>query len=379
MNIQVTENIIVIETNGVFSSIGGGGAVDSVNGYTGDVTLVANDVGAYSKSESDNLLSDKVDKEAGKGLSTNDYSNADKVKVSKIITDGAGDKYLSDDGNYKTVSSGGGGMSMTVIDYDPTLPANQTVETIGIDQAFPVAGTCTISGNTVTVATTVSGRVCVGLPLSTDAEFEFDINIVGRGVFFLKDSDDYINVIASPKNVAYHMILKVSEVTITQGISAGNGTGQTYGKTTQEMPINTTLKFMTGEAMMFLETGLSTIQEVRDLLAGNGMSEQDINDTIAAYTSTNWLSYQASSRLESFAIPKEFNMIYFCAIGLNTGDTFTIGVTKNGNITYNVPSGLSDGTYLKALGNCTLLGKSMKTGDFLQLYNNGQDGILIGQ
>ena len=114
MNIElvIINNIIELQTTGLpYTPPHGGGAVDSVNGKTGDVTLVANDVGAYSKSESDNLLSGKVDKEAGKGLSTNDYTNADKTKVSKIVTDGLGDKYLSDDGNYKTVSGGGGGVS----------------------------------------------------------------------------------------------------------------------------------------------------------------------------------------------------------------------------------------------------------------------------
>lgn len=274
---------------------------------------------------------------------------------------------------------GSGGMSMTVIDYDPSLPANQTVTTIGIDQAFPVAGTCTISGNTVTVATPVNNAAIIGLPLSTDAEFEFDINIVGRAVYFLKNSDDFNAVLSNPNNVAYHAVMKATHNAISQSISAGNGTAATYGKSTQEMPINTTLKFMTGEAMILLETGLSTMQEVRDMLAGMGMSEQDINDTIAAYTSVNFLTYNSANRLESFKIPKEFNMIYFYVAGLNTGDTFTIGVTKNNATAYSVPSGLSDGTYLKALGNCTLLGKSMRTGDFLQVYNDSQDGILIRQ
>lgn len=161
MNIElvIINNIIELQTTGLpyTPPHGGGGAVDSVNGKTGDVTLDAADVGAYSKSESDSLLgnkadnnsistvgysndyndldnkptiptiptdvsaftndagyltqhqdiSGKVDKEVGKGLSTNDYSNADKTKVSLIVTNGLGDKYLSDDGNYKTVSGGG--------------------------------------------------------------------------------------------------------------------------------------------------------------------------------------------------------------------------------------------------------------------------------
>lgn len=46
------------------------------------------------------LLNQKVDKEEGKGLSSNDYSDSDKSKVDKIITSGEGDKYLSDNGKY---------------------------------------------------------------------------------------------------------------------------------------------------------------------------------------------------------------------------------------------------------------------------------------
>ena len=160
MNIElvIANNIIELQTTGLpYTPPHGGGAVDSVNGKTGDVTLDADDLDAYTKSETNSLLatkantsdlsavatsgsyddldnkptiptiptdvsaftndagyltqhqdiSGKVDKEAGKGLSTNDYSNADKTKVSLIDASGVGDKYLSDDGIYKTVSGGG--------------------------------------------------------------------------------------------------------------------------------------------------------------------------------------------------------------------------------------------------------------------------------
>ena len=159
IEVVIVNDVIELHTTGLpyTPPHGGGGAVDSVNGKTGDVTLDADDLDAYTKSETNSLLatkantsdlsavatsgsyddldnkptiptiptdvstftndagyltqhqdiSGKVDKEAGKGLSTNDYSNADKTKVSKIIIDGVGDKYLSDDGNYKTVSGGG--------------------------------------------------------------------------------------------------------------------------------------------------------------------------------------------------------------------------------------------------------------------------------
>lgn len=45
-------------------------------------------------------LSGKVDKVEGKGLSTNDYTNTDKAKVDKIVTNGDGKKFLANDGTY---------------------------------------------------------------------------------------------------------------------------------------------------------------------------------------------------------------------------------------------------------------------------------------
>ena len=44
----------------------------------------ANEVGAYSTSETDDLLNDKVDKETGKGLSENDFTDALKTKLDGI-------------------------------------------------------------------------------------------------------------------------------------------------------------------------------------------------------------------------------------------------------------------------------------------------------
>lgn len=45
----------------------------------------------------------KVDKEAGKGLSTNDFTNADKAKTDLIKTDLASDVFLAGDGTYKEI------------------------------------------------------------------------------------------------------------------------------------------------------------------------------------------------------------------------------------------------------------------------------------
>lgn len=48
-------------------------------------------------------INKKVDKVDGKGLSTNDYTNADKAKVDKIVTNGIGDKFLGSDGIYHEI------------------------------------------------------------------------------------------------------------------------------------------------------------------------------------------------------------------------------------------------------------------------------------
>lgn len=64
------------------------------------------------------LLNQKVDKEEGKGLSSNDYSDSDKSKVDKIITSGEGDKYLSDNGEYLEVKGGSFVWDMTFAEQE---------------------------------------------------------------------------------------------------------------------------------------------------------------------------------------------------------------------------------------------------------------------
>lgn len=74
--------------------------------------VTASQVGAYSKDETDDLLDDKVDKVTGKGLSTNDYTTAEKTKLagieegannyvlpSDVVQDSA---YVHTDNNYTT-------------------------------------------------------------------------------------------------------------------------------------------------------------------------------------------------------------------------------------------------------------------------------------
>jgi len=170
-------------------------AVDSVNGKTGEVTLTASDVGALpddttipsKTSDLDNdsnfvvdanyvhtdnnydatakgivdgvtaALADKVDKVQGKGLSTNDYTDADKAEVAKVA-----DKADAED----------------VIDgasYDSTnhliLFKNGTTTLFSLDAAAFVkdgmVDTVTITGgNLVITFNTDAGKQAISIPLT---------------------------------------------------------------------------------------------------------------------------------------------------------------------------------------------------------------------
>lgn len=77
------------------------------------------------------LLNRKVDKEEGKGLSSNDYSDSDKSKVDKIITSGEGNKYLSDNGKYLEVKRGSFVWDMTFAEQEnPNVTGTGGIYTI---------------------------------------------------------------------------------------------------------------------------------------------------------------------------------------------------------------------------------------------------------
>lgn len=78
----------------------------------------------------------KVTKVSGKGLSENDYTNADKTKVSKMIISGDGSLFLSNDGTYKSASG--------VINYEETT--NKPILNTDNDSSLEVANNEMIVG-----------------------------------------------------------------------------------------------------------------------------------------------------------------------------------------------------------------------------------------
>lgn len=112
---------ITIDENNVISATGGGGGgftptqaqLDAMNSGI-DSTKVAQ----IATNTSD--IANKVDKETGKGLSTNDFTNNDKTKLDDLVevsgtNDGTNWTKITIDGVEKNIPSGGSGGGITVI------------------------------------------------------------------------------------------------------------------------------------------------------------------------------------------------------------------------------------------------------------------------
>lgn len=137
---------------------GGGGSVSGITDYNllenrpsiGGVTLEGNkwpsDLGMYSKEEADEkfqtkesaaeadkrvqgMLDGKVDKEPGKGLSTNDLTDERAGKVDKLKIDGCANEYLNGAGIYSRPVRQGYGVSVAddnTVSVDPQVIARQS-------------------------------------------------------------------------------------------------------------------------------------------------------------------------------------------------------------------------------------------------------------
>lgn len=137
----------------------------------------------YTKTEADNLLDDKVDKESGKGLSTNDFTTAEKTKLSNIEagaevnvqsdwnqSDNTKDDYIKNKptlrqpnadgtaGQYLKSNGNGNAPSWETMDSSPTDNSTKAVTSGGVKTALDgkqASVTITTNANTPTDNDTV--------------------------------------------------------------------------------------------------------------------------------------------------------------------------------------------------------------------------------
>lgn len=118
----------------------------SVNGVVLKGKMASSDLGIYSSKEADDtfqtkesaaeadkrvqgMLDGKVDKEPGKGLSTNDLTDERAGKVDKLVTDGRANEHLNGAGTYSRPVRQGYGVSVAddnTVSVDPQVIARQS-------------------------------------------------------------------------------------------------------------------------------------------------------------------------------------------------------------------------------------------------------------
>lgn len=158
-------------------------------------------------------FNNKVDKESGKGLSTNDYTNVDKNKVDKIITTGVGTTFLSDDGTYKTIvipESNG----VQDVQYDGV----SVVDILGVANIHKVAST----GNYNDLINIPTNLVKDSNYVHTDENFTNTYKLLlnrlvidGDGTKFLSDDGTYIQLSTVAKTGSYNDLTDVPNNIVT--------------------------------------------------------------------------------------------------------------------------------------------------------------------
>lgn len=181
-----TEDYTTAEKNKL-SSIENGAEVNVQSDWNQTNTsaddFIKNKPSVYTKSETDNLLDDKVDKVSGKGLSTEDYTTAEKTKLSNIEAgaevnvqsdwnqgDSTKDDYIKNKptlrqpsadgtaGQYLKSNGNGNAPSWETMDSSPTANSTKAVTSGGVFTALDgkqASVTITTNANTPTDNDTV--------------------------------------------------------------------------------------------------------------------------------------------------------------------------------------------------------------------------------
>ena len=250
-----------LSDDGTYKSIGSGsGSVFSVNGKDGVVVITKDDIGlgntlnvpSYSKLEEDSLLDLKVDKVIGKNLSTNDYTNIEKLKLSSI-EEGAEINVQSDWNEINTLSD-------SFIKNKPTIP--NKISQLSNDSGFISDSNYVHTDNNLSNALKTAYDLSVTNTHTHNNKVILD-NIVasGDGSKFLSDDGTYKTVVGGGG----------SNPTIEADITKTVGIGGDF------TTINGALEFLSKSYITYKNTGVKVKIQ---LLSGFIMKEQVIVDGV---------------------------------------------------------------------------------------------------
>lgn len=160
----------------------------------------------------------------------------------------------------------------------------------------------------------------------------------------------------------------------------------------------TSAQFLQFEYMSFFKnlifevTGTYDEQALIDFLVANyGSSIEDARTTVAElkvnYSQT--VCFSNPDVVVNVMLPKGGDFYYFMmpkydfasgakqTLTFNGTESMNIHVENNFISANIIPEGISDGTYLKILGDCSLLNSNLLTNDYFILHSGKTDGIRI--
>lgn len=160
----------------------------------------------------DDILSkfnDYVLKEAGKGLSSNDYTPTDKTKVGLITTTGTGNSFLADDGSYKTIV-----IPETDGIKDVQSGGASVVNVLGVAELHKVASTGNYNDLTNIPTTLVKDANYVHTDYNFTKSYKEllnNLNVTGDGSKFLADDGSYYQLSDVAKTGSYNDLTDVPQ------------------------------------------------------------------------------------------------------------------------------------------------------------------------
>ena len=266
-------------------------------------------------------------------------------------------------------SGGGGGMTMTVIDYDPALAENQTITAITLADAEIYQDSCTLENGVLTVKNPVSfddgATQCAGfkLPFFGDLEFNIDfintdLNDVMYGFILVDKGVDLVNVIKDYSSYNFLGAIRVESSLSYNWGNVVNNSEMGNSNNSYSYPLSDTpIKVITWLNYIYERLGVDNEEDlVQFAVQMGGLTEEQARNYIAENSSKHWFF---SDSKESVLIDS-MSDIYFYMFGVSlTNESFTVSLEHNNIIKNSVPTDLADGTYLKTLASCKLLNKSM--------------------
>ena len=258
----------------------------------------------YTKTQTNGLLDDKVDKETGKGLSTNDYTSAEKTKLAGLSNydDTEVRGLIADKVDKET------GKGLSTNDYTDSektklsnIESNAEVNDIDVIKVNGTTQTITNKSVNITVPTALSDlnddsthRVVTDTEKSTWSGKANMSDIPDVSSFITKNVNDLTYYTLST-DTGSTIELSIDSSTYVMTLNLKNSAGTTISTDNIDLPLETMVvgasyDSLTKEIVITLESGATTRFSVADLVSGlqseitstNKLNSDLVDDTSSA-------------------------------------------------------------------------------------------------